>query len=360
MRNRGREPLEAFFSPEHLQAYRDLHDRFPLWSGDWDERILRFPESKRWSASSRVWEETQGLLKNLAGVEFPNEPDEAQVAEPVLVFFEADEEARADVQVRSREFEPPALRTLLAAIDYAMQPWRVKENGHWSIAERSGRTEALIADLGKLLRSRSAAHPTAMGLWTRFHRVMHKRNRPELEKAVYELERYWVAIGEEAGIIPKLQGGSRCALPDVFLADLQGEARGLVKGIVEFSPSEEDMELIRERLGGWETHLTDYEREHLRRLRPQTAADAAGDGSLYESKRQEYLARVDERMDTLGWARRLWFPMLSQDEIALILERTRGSLNPRTIDAAATSLLADRLPIERSTVLNRISRDRHR
>ena len=56
--------LREFFTEERLEDYRDLHESFPLWCGDWPEPECLEPEyGKWWSRGARLvaaWSEAFG------------------------------------------------------------------------------------------------------------------------------------------------------------------------------------------------------------------------------------------------------------------------------------------------------------
>ena len=57
------EALREFFTEERLEYYRDLHERFPLWCGDWPENLVPLPESYSWGLQSRLHEESRPRLE---------------------------------------------------------------------------------------------------------------------------------------------------------------------------------------------------------------------------------------------------------------------------------------------------------
>ena len=334
--------LEKFFTPERRKDYRDLHERFPLWCGDWPEKLIPLPEARWWSLDARLHQETQHLGWEVLCAFFPDSASVGRVARPTFVMQSYDEEIGQPVQYDDPDFGAPSLRTLLAATHYTFQQWRIGKEV--SPLPTLSIEQAWLEGIRAALTSRP-------GLRNSFLRALAAKTKAKRHTARTRLEKVWHEIGLEAGVIPYRRGGLQCRLPSEFLANLQQQGFKLVEEVIRVSsnPSEEHRRVVRPLIGPLDEWLSEQQHALLEELEPARA----------EARKNEMLIRADKKKNTEQWVLRLFFPMFSKGELDVIFKRTRGKTYKRSIDAASTDLLAHRLLryISRTTILNRI-RDR--
>jgi hypothetical protein len=252
---------------------------------------------------------------------------------------QSSEEAQENVWSETQDFGPLALRAILSATHFAFQRWRIDDEV--TILPTPTMEEAWLEGVRAALSSRSA------GFRNNFLRALQARTKNQRDAARSRLERAWHDVGLKAGVIPYRRGGLQCRLPSEFLADLQREGRKLVEEIIRVShPSDAQRQAVRPLIAPEDDWFSKGQQALLREMEPEAAA----------TRQRAMLLQADAQRDTVEWVRRLLFPMLSAEEIDLVLDRTGGKSHKRSVDAAATDLLAHRIPtISRTTILNRIS-----
>jgi hypothetical protein len=348
------DPFDQFFTPEQLAYYRKLHLRYPLWCGEWPPDLQRRPESMSWSEYV--------VLRDVMGVLQPEfllyqfEEDASEDVAPRPWFLrEVDDDSLPveegpvykNVQIR----RPPHVPLLAAASYYVSLPWQRRPARMFPPSRVKMSNAVWAANVSEILE-RGSAEPSGYGLWDRYLNVVLARTRQKREKATEELERYWRKIGREAGIVPDLGGGSRCTLPNEFLWQLQCEAEELVAEVAQREPDSSTVEVLRA-FSDAEEALSKTDSELFGVL---TRRQAKGGLSPSEAEVLERLeAKIGQALKLDSHARRLAFPMLTKAEIDLILEEVGPKPKKRTTAKVATTLLADRLPVSRKTVLHRIS-----
>jgi len=247
------------------------------------------------------------------------------MARPTFATQAYDEEAEGPVQTDTLAFGPLVLRALLSASHYTFQRWRIDEEV--TILPTPSMEEAWLEGVRAILSSRPAS------LRRDFLRALQARTRNQRDAARARLERAWHDVGLEAGVIPFRQGGLQCRLPHEFLADLQREGRKLVEEIIRVShdPSEEQRQAMRPLIAPEDDWLTEEQRALLREMEPEAV----------ETRRAEMIDRADAEKSTVEWVQRLFFPMLSAQEIDLVFKRTGGNMYRRSLDAAAKAVMEE-------------------
>ena len=270
------------------------------------------------------------------------------------------------------DINPPILTALLAAINYVFAAWNPDETSEdpepRSSAALGGveqvlalwarRLSSLITMPASLARDvrelKGSPEPIPFGaeLWLlRRSLLENPQADPKTRNKLSEkLEQYWLKIGRAAGIVPKRQGDLNCTLGDRLLRDLLDEGARLVREITAFTPSPEDLALIRLLIGH---DVIDAGQQHL------LEAFQVRHPQLVESKREGMIESFDEKYAVSLFILFLQFPMLYTYEVTYLLSSWKQGQRRRTRHRTlALDLLERRLPIGRSQINKRIHRSR--
>lgn len=244
--------LREFFDHERLDHYRDLHGCFPLWCGDWPEDQLVEPDASSFLPRNRLWDEARKLVgSRFVSLEFTSEPTPDYAPPPSLLIWEPDEKQPQAIQ----DPAPPAGALILAAMNYTFARWQSGYgpggSGEPYVTQAFGLTDLLDNWSQRLARSIEAIDPAVVGITEdrgpTGHRLQMLRDRllrtdpesPKRDKRLDDLREYWLRLGRAVGIIPGIQGGTKCTLDDSLLAKLLSEGKELVRAVALYSPSVE-------------------------------------------------------------------------------------------------------------------------
>lgn len=316
------DPINAFFTPERLAYYRDLHARYPLWCGDWPDDHRREPEYDEYWAGSQLIDET--LIESTGGQEVfaldegSNETlalvwsDEASetVAVVVRAQFVALQRAVGETFVDART-DPQTLgsfsRGLVTALESLFHPRGFPALQGWIPV--------------------GVPEPINGWYFRRLHRRLKSASIEGVDRTeiLNEIRAYWENIGKTIGAIPRLPaGGSSCVLPNDFLNRIKNEGEDLVREIRKYNPSAE--------------HSCDL-------------------ASMFQTeKRSQHVKQTPTVLP--NWTLRFRFPILSLAELESVTEK-RGRVGTGVAEAVL-GLMEGRLPLSASRIANRISETRVR
>ena len=188
--------LSEFFTPERLEWYRSLTERFPLWCGNWSEDLLWHPLAQEWSLDtlSRREFEPQFAEEPIIFIEFHDPPTRAAVASPFPILYEDPIEqpgfAWLDPYVQMPGVDPIVYGALFASIDYVSYRWNAGGNAVRLPRVGVASPTEILPTLGRLIRRK---------------RFLQRR-MGFLSGDVGEdaLHRLWIEIGKESGLVPDL------------------------------------------------------------------------------------------------------------------------------------------------------------
>jgi len=314
--------LSEFFTPERLEWYRSLTERFPLWCGNWSEDLLWHPLAQEWSLEtlSRREFEPQFAEEPIIFIEFHDPPTTAAVSSPFPVLYQDPIEHPGfewlDPYVQVPGVDPIVYGALFASIDYVSYRWNA--GGKAVRLPRVGATSPteILPTLGRLIRRK---------------RFLQRR-MGFLSGDVDEdtLHRLWIEIGKESGLVPDREGPKSAMLDDEHLRMLLKEGEGLVVALRQEEPKELEEELVAKLQVGNPDHFPE-----LLRLREAVKRP-------YMESAQRSVASQLERhgapLDLDYWVYRLRFPMLRREEVRLLLDEP--AKKPKRL---ARELLAERV-----------------
>lgn len=337
--------LPEFFTEERLQRYRNLHERFPLWCGDWPEEEAKLPEAHLWSRERRFQQETKEIGKRLLSITFDGLTTDDSVPRPIFHIGDYVEDTLGEyhfLEQTFKETDPPAGAALIASIEYLYQGSMIVTSPVWKKSFLDW-----IARFGTSLLQKNG-NPTLLGLkLSNAHRkVLSTPPSEGREEAIESLEKLWNRLGREIGAIPWTKGGPRTFLSPGFQAGLLEEAKGLVPEVRTWEPTPEDVEWIRSTLPVTESNIPDWA-ENLAKERGRRG-NHNGARKLREEQTQVQQKALEDAQDVGKWLRMIDFPMLTDDEIQGILDHE----NPRSTLGPASDLVGNRLGMSGSTIQN--------
>lgn len=352
------DPIDAFFTLERLAYYRDLHARYPLWCGRWPSNERSKPSAHHWLVQSRLHDEASQSLRRsrIISIRFASTPTADEAPRPQALL-----EVGNDIEV-VEDFEPPIHSAVLGAINYTFARWEsgygpggsgkpyvtkadfVLENWAWHAKGILDATDPRVFGVMK--------DPGLTGYALHELRRAYLQTDPKLDtrkKKLKTLEAYWLRVGREIGIIPGVKGGKVCALDDELLAGLFKEGAALVREILEYEPSTNDLAEVRALLPGSEVDaaVSSYRVELAKRDPEEAAARDKADR-----------AKSDARLKVALRATRLRFPMFSAAEIESIQESWLASPRKNRYATLAVERMENRLPITASRIWKRTARYR--
>jgi hypothetical protein len=333
------DPFGAFFSPERLAYYRELHERFPLWCGDWPIPERFAPEAAQWLRETRLALEAKPHAPEaeLAWVEYGwEEPRWSNAPNPTLYVVEEDSGPDRLIERTISPVEPPAVRALFAAIEYVFAKW------HSGIGPASTGVPVILADDEPVLEHWKSeftdlvdspdlfvgVEPTGRTGWRLLqirnaYLATPRRDTEQRKSLRSRLHRYWMFIGEDLGIIPQVRGGRSTTLSSDFLKEIVDETVELLEKVRACSLDEDEMDNVR-------------------------ALVADRPVPPHEHR------RIDIRMKTGDWGTQLRFPMLTRHELRIL--RTDARQDAPTVASVARFLEdSERLPYSSSTIENLVS-----
>ena len=314
--------LHDFFTAKRLERYRSLTERFPLWCGNWPDELLWHPLAQEWSLDNLSRREfaPQAADDAIIFIEFHVPPTTDNVAAPFLILHQDPlEDPRfewLEPYVRVPGVEPIVFGALFASINYVSYAWKTGGRAVAPPRMGVGNPMEILPTVGRLLR-RKRYLQRRMGFLS-----------GDLDKD--ELQRLWIEIGKESGLVPDHQGHKSAMLDDEHLRMLLDEGADLVVALREDEPEEAEVESIDKLLKGDADHFPELrelreaiERPFMKRVQERVASQLEGH---------------DVSLDLDYWVRRLRFPMLRREEIRLLLDEPKKK--PRSL---ARELLAERV-----------------
>jgi hypothetical protein len=353
--------LTEFFTKDRLEYYRDLHERYRLWCGDWPEGQLAEPDASSFLPYNRLSNEARSLVgSRFVNLEFTPEPTPDYAPPPRLLEWEPGQKQPQAIQ----DPAPPAGALILAAMNYTLARWQSGYgpggSGEPYVTEAFGLTDLLDNWGQKLLQSIEAVEPAAVGIMEdrgpTGHRLYMTRERflrtdpesPSRETRFDALKDYWLWIGRAVGIMPGVQGGTKCTLDDRLLAGLLNEGEELIRAVAELAPSFDErldlFQLLRRDALSDDDNLRIGTLMELQRRYPEEAKQGL----------DRFLKRTHGKLRTDEWLYRLRFPMLSAKEIQQIRSKwARGQKRSTRFFHIASEILSARLSIRRQRLLDR-------
>jgi hypothetical protein len=240
---------------------------------------------------------------------------------------------------------PPIFEALLAAINYALAPWKPEEFGPAYHAEErleplpppweSGAWMGKLSDVldeGDGARSGLQTEVTVSGieLWQLHMAAMNPSSpKQERKKARGKLRSYWCDIGRQVGILPSEREDKGHSIPMSELRALVDSAGEILKELRNYQPSSAEQAAVRELLSQ-EPHVP--ARTTWERIK---SYDRAGSGSsdVLAKLRAPAVRQWDASTHVSLWCTRLAFPMLTRAEILA----ARPKLLPRTVKSVTSS-----------------------
>jgi hypothetical protein len=359
------DPLGDFFTTKRLKHYRKLHEQFPLWCGDWPREARYDPASYYWLTEFRLARYAHSLApkSGVAWFEFDWPEPKWQNAPIPILKLGRPQSGQQTLREVEGSFSNPAEAALASTIKYTGALWRsgygpAATGEPWLEAETST-LEEWAQLLERIIRRPDARFvgiktqkgPTGAFLASlrRTYLAASPNDRKEREQLRKKLEDYWSWIGREAGILPRVAGGSETTFPDALLDSLASETQALIAKVRSFSSDSDEFGAVRRLLIAGDDPLTKEQRDLIEALERRDHTSA--------KKREQEM--IDRTLRTDEWIRRLRFPILTAREIRNLREqRLNLHQSGQASAASAARLIAPHIDLSPKTVETKLSQFR--
>lgn len=363
------DPVATYLTLDRVKCYCELRAEFPLWCGLWPTPYDTSIERNRWSVRSLVDEDASKIIaqvRSLLPAAWRSASGLVPFARMIRVSNAGDVPGaellvwnQGTNRVRSIATPPSTLTTLLRARFFIVHSTAIRDI--W-LERLTGRLHADVPFAGDFPSGTSAAAATTFALLAELAWRSPLQHAPSRGGTVQLLEDDWLKLGRDVGIIPSIGRRTRITLANAFLRKLVDEGKRLVRAVVEYEASVDDLAATLVLLNHPAAVPEAVETAHAKRAERKGLSDTEKkihrqDAAKIRQRRIREAA--DKDPDVGRWARRLRFPMLSAAEIGVIDGEplARSSVDART--KLAQRLTARRLLVALGTLQNRVARTKH-
>ena len=346
--------LSKFFTEDRLKAYRDLHQRFPLWCGEWRGSPQGIVEGTAWTAYYRLLKEARSFEPDVLSVRFDEEPSGSYVPPPRMVL---------DAPEMQETAPPETNGAILAAINYVFSWWKSGYGPAGSGEPYVTQTESLFEQWAEKACRELRDDSAAVGVYEtksygfrllnlRLEILSLPRGDARRGKLMTELKKLWTEIGSNVGVIPDISSGKELQLRGRPLTKLLMEGEDLVDAVARFDQEPDDVDAVSYLHLGGEAFLIERDKELIASLRRQ------GKDSKADQIVRDRIAQAMDGDDARALVRRLAFPMLDADELATVREAsltTDGAIQNTALNLIHSRIQAVGIEVEYDTLYRAVS-----